>query len=47
MLGKAKWILIPALLLAFTMPSDDIYNQKGYYMFPIRPGNKLHFWLNG
>jgi len=38
MLGKAKWILIPALLLAFTMPSDDIYNQKGYYMFPIRPG---------
>ncbi|MDA0193835.1 MAG: M23 family metallopeptidase [Bacteroidetes bacterium] len=38
MLGKGKWILISALLLAFTMPSDDIYNQKGYYMFPIRPG---------
>jgi len=38
MLGKIKWLVVISVLFAFGLPSDDIYNQKGYYMFPIRPG---------
>ncbi len=38
MSGKFHWLLVVGVLCSFTIPSDDIYDQKGYYMFPIRPG---------
>ncbi len=38
MLGKLKWFIFIGVLFSFTIPSDDLYNQKGYYLFPIRPG---------
>ena len=38
MLGRLKSLLIIGVLFSFTIPSDDIYDQKGYYMFPVRPG---------
>ena len=38
MLDKLKYGIVIGVLFSFALPSDDIYDQKGYYMFPIRPG---------
>ncbi len=38
MSGKFPWLLVVGVFISFTIPSDDIYDQKGYYLFPIRPG---------
>ncbi|MEQ9426675.1 MAG: M23 family metallopeptidase [Cyclobacteriaceae bacterium] len=38
MLDKSVGFVFVLILMGFAIPSDDIYDQKGYYMFPIRPG---------
>ena len=40
MSGKLRWIIVlfVGVSFAFAFPFYDIYDQKGYYMFPIRPG---------
>ena len=38
MFGRVRGLLIIGAFFSFALPSDDIYDQKGYYLFPIRPG---------
>ena len=38
MLGRLTSVILIGIFFSFGIPSDDIYDQKGYYMFPIRPG---------